>query len=402
MFKKFICSIYIIVSLTFIVGCYIPERVVKYESTRTTKEKNYKPPRIVISNPKQDQQRGITVIEAGRIFNIEGMVIGNSEIAHFSIDDVEVPIMNDGSFSYNIKINQGRKQFHLYAIDVDNNKTHKTINIEGEVALINRLITETKPIMRKPTLWVLSVGISHYKNSDLNLSYADHDALTISSLLKRQEGLIFKEVFTETLINEKATRGNILTLMSTHLAKAAPDDVIFIFIAGHGIKNKQTGSYYFVPYNAHSENLIYEGLKWSDFDEAIKIISGNVNKVILVLDTCHSGAITVAMRDISVGEDLAEKMKSSSGLFVLSASKSGENSIEHSRYKLPGETKGHGAFTYAILKGLKGDARQGNKSYITINDLFSYVSAQVPRITNGQQHPYSKIEGTDLPIATFK
>ncbi|MDY6898435.1 MAG: biotin/lipoyl-binding protein, partial [Cyanobacteriota bacterium] len=33
---------------------------------------------------------------------------------------------------------------------------------------------------------------------------------------------------------------------SEHLGKAAPDDVVFIFIAGHGIKHRQSGSYYFV------------------------------------------------------------------------------------------------------------------------------------------------------------
>jgi uncharacterized caspase-like protein len=246
------------------------------------------------------------------------------------------------------------------------------------------------------------VGISRYENPALNLRYADNDAITLSNTLKRSEGKIFKEVFTKTLVDSQATRGNILTAMTTHLGKAAPDDVVFIFLAGHGIKSIQTGSYYFLPYNADNQNLLYEGLKWSDFDEAIKTISTNVNKVILVLDTCHAGAINVAMRNVSSGEDLAATMKTATGLYVLSASKGGETSIEGSEFRLPGEKNGHGAFTYALLKGLNGEANTNRSAYMTVTELFSYVSSVVPRLTSGQQHPYSKIDGTDLPIASFK
>ena len=76
--------------------------------------------------------------------------------------------------------------------------------------------------------------------------------------------------------------------------------------------------------------------------------------------------------------------------------------MEDPDFRLPGETKGHGAFTYALLKGLQGEANYDGNSYLTIAELFAYVAAQVPRITRGQQHPYRKIEGTDLPIVSFR
>jgi uncharacterized caspase-like protein len=190
--------------------------------------------------------------------------------------------------------------------------------------------------------------------------------------------------------------------MAEHLGKAAPDDVVFIFVAGHGVQNVRTGSYYFLPYNADFHNLLFEGLRWSDFDEAVKIISGNVNKVVIVLDTCHSGAINVAMRGPATGEDLAATLRAATGLYILSASKSGETSLEGPDFKFPSENSGHGAFTYALLKGLKGEANYDKNAYLTIGELFDYVAAQVPRMTNGRQHPYSKIEGTALPIASFE
>ncbi len=37
--------------------------------------------------------------------------------------------------------------------------------------------------------------------------------------------------------------------------------------------------------------------------------------------------------------------------------------------------------------------------YVTINEVFQYVAKQVPRSPKGRQHPYFRVEGTDLPLA---
>jgi uncharacterized caspase-like protein len=248
----------------------------------------------------------------------------------------------------------------------------------------------------------LAIGVSRYANSNLNLEYADNDAKAVSDTLKMQEGKIYAKVNIKTLVNESATRGNILQSITSYLAKAGPKDMVLIFIAGHGVKNIQTGSYYFLPHNADNENYLYEGVNWSDFDEIVKILSGNVNKVIIIVDTCHSGSMKVSMRGVQAGEELGHRISESSGIYILSGSKAGELSIESNRYKMSDEKKGHGAFTYSILRGLSGQANYDNDSYLTIGELFSFVAKEVPKITNGQQHPYSKIEGTDLPIAIVK
>jgi hypothetical protein len=408
---------YFIIVLFLIISClsgcsYSPQRVVKYEPQDIIREqkKDTVPPRIIITNPRTDT-RGLAIVSAGNEIVIEGKVISTNLLEKITIDNENVSILKDNSFRHKRHIFKGINHIRITAVDESTNYAEKSLIIDGGTGLTPQVIvSQERPVVPKPifdrtskaALWILSIGISEYRNPSLNLKYADNDARVLANTMKNYEGGMFSEVFVKILVNSEATRGNILTAMTTHLGKAAPNDIVFIFLAGHGIKNNQTGSYYFVPYNADSENLLFEGLKWSDFDEAIKIISTNVNKVILVLDTCHAGAINVAMRNVNVGEDLAETMKNATGLYILSASKGGESSIESDIYKLPGEKKGHGAFTYSLLKGLKGEAKQTNKPYITVNDLFSYVSSQVPRITNGLQHPYSKMEGTDLPIVLFK
>lgn len=403
-------SICIVVFLLLsIAGCYSPSTVVQYQPQDIIKggQQDTTPPKIIITSPKVAGTRGIAVVAAGQKITVEGYVIDNGAIESFTINSRNVGLSQDGSFSHKVEATKRMTRLAMIAVDDAHNRTERTVTIAGKAPAVGPAKTVPWPppstvASSKPTLWVLAVGVSSYRNSLLNLRYADNDALAIARALKKEEGGIFSEVFTSTLVNDQATRGNILTAMTTHLGKAAPNDVVFIFVAGHGMKKIQTGSYYFLPHDADSQNLIFQGLKWSDFDEAIKIISQNVKKVVLVLDTCNAGAIDVAMRDVRVGEDLAATMRASAGLFTLSASKGGETSMEDPDFRLPGETKGHGAFTYALLKGLQGEANYDRNAYLTITELFAYVAAQVPRITRGQQHPYSKIEGTDLPIVSFR
>lgn len=247
------------------------------------------------------------------------------------------------------------------------------------------------------TLWVLAVGVSQYQDPRINLRHADHDALRIAQMLELQEGVLFQEVATKVLVNEQATRANIITQMSDFLGQAAPKDVILIFMAGHGLQARQTGTYYFVPHNANIENLAYEGLSMHDFDEAVKRLSVNVDKLMLWMDTCHSGAATVAARGMSVGEDLTAALEQASGQYVLSASKAGEESLEDDSFRLPGEDRAHGAFTFSLLRGMRGEP-QDTAKVIWLGDLFSHVSREVPRLTKGKQHPHFSISGTDLPI----
>ena len=87
------------------------------------------------------------------------------------------------------------------------------------------------------------------------------------------------------------------------------------------------------------------------------------------------------------------------GTFILAASKPGEESEESHRFRLKGEAQGHGAFTYALLEGLQDNKADMDKdNSISVSELSSYVAKRVPRITNGKQHPYFRLSGTDMPI----
>ena len=66
---------------------------------------------------------------------------------------------------------------------------------------------------------------------------------------------------------------------------------------------------------------------------------------------------------------------------VFSSSRGVETSLEMASLK-------HGAFTYAILKGLRGQADLIADKRITISELQAYVANQVKQITEDRQHPH--------------
>jgi len=254
----------------------------------------------------------------------------------------------------------------------------------------------TRTAATASVLWLLSIGVSHYKQSDFNLQYADVDARAVATALQRQgDGPLYAEAKTLVLTNEEVTRESILDSLGRFLAPAGANDVVAIFVAGHGVQDRASGSYYFLPFPATAENLVTTGLRMSDFDEMIRVVRRRVRGVVVMFDTCHAGALQFAPPNLLPMDEPAARLSIGEGFFLLAATKPGESSQEQSDL-------GHGAFTYALLDGLRGAADADKDGVLSVSDLFNYVARAVPQLTAGAQHPYDKMEGTDLPFAAVK
>lgn len=357
------------------------------------------PPKIVLISPQSARGYKRLIPLSEKQTFVKGLITDDSTLLYVKVNNEDIVVNKDGSFAKQIDLNNSQG-ITIEAADEFGNKISESYKFaRGIDEKSNTQLTNTSlPEGVRPALWSLVVGVSKYAVSSANLEYADKDALSLAKALKKQEDKLFSEVNIKTLVNEQVTRDSIIGSITTHLNKAAPDDVIFIFIAGHGIKHRQTGSYYFMPYDSDLNNIMSKGLRMSDFDEAVKMLSNNVNKVVIAIDTCHAGAMKVGARAVDAGENLAEALREASGLFILSASKGGEESLEREDFKLHEADTGHGAFTYALLKGMSGEANYDRDEYISLNELFQYVAKQVPRLTEGMQHPYFRAEGTDMPF----
>ena len=362
------------------------------------------PPKILITQPIIT--RGFTTIvkDPASQLTIEGVVEDDTEVLYINVNGEKVPIDKNGKFSSEVAFSLGETKINIVSADIFGNTTKKEFQVsKGQRGLTPSATKDTgETAGYKPVLWGLGVGVSKYSTSMLDLKYAANDVKSIVDFFEKQSGKLFSEVHFKVLIDKEVTRDNIINSITTHLGKAGPDDVVFIFVAGHGIKHRQTGSYYFVPYDADNESIVSKGLRMSDFEESVNILSKNVNKVIIAMDTCHSGAMEIGLRAGMSTENIAETLKEASGLYILSASKGGEVSMEGEKFKLDRSGSGHGVFTYALLSGMQGKANYDKDMYISLNELFQYVSREVPRLTNGRQHPFLRVSGTDMPLILLK
>ena len=82
---------------------------------------------------------------------------------------------------------------------------------------------------------------------------------------------------------------------------------------------------------------------------------------------------------------------------VTAACRAGEEAVEDESYRLEGEDRGHGAFTFSLLQGLQG-ATADTKGVVWLTTLLSHVSKEVPRLTRGEQHSHAQVQGTDIPL----
>ena len=242
----------------------------------------------------------------------------------------------------------------------------------------------------KPRLFVLGIGVSRYAEPRLNLKYAAKDAKALAQTLRLQPDRIFDQIKVKVLTDEQVTRESILTSFRTFLGRAVSTDVVLIFIAGHGVKKQDTGSFFFLPHQASEENLITHGLSWYAMEEAVSSLRKRVKNVILVLDTCHAAALKVALRGVRVGVDLASPF-TRKGFYTISAAQSHQGALESAKW-------GHGAFTEALLAGLHGQADRNQDRVIDVIELFHFTERRVADLTEGQQHPHFYMEGSSLPL----
>ncbi|MES2459586.1 MAG: caspase family protein, partial [Armatimonadota bacterium] len=146
--------------------------------------------------------------------------------------------------------------------------------------------------VRKPTLHLLSVGVNRYQDATMNLAYAQPDAMAIADFFEKggAESTLFGKVNVVRLFDADATGKAILDSLAALAKTSAADDVVFVYLAGHG--ETAGGVWHFLPAEmrqmALPERVTELGIPWPKVEDAIGKI--NARKVVLVVDACKSGA----------------------------------------------------------------------------------------------------------------
>jgi WD40 repeat protein len=247
-------------------------------------------------------------------------------------------------------------------------------------------------------MYVMAVGIQKFKNPQFALKYSEQDASAVAEKLRTRAGSLYK-VNVETLTRPEDTTKEALKAAFDRYRNIQPDDVFVFYVASHGTlaEDLKSRQYFLVTSNVGSPSdnaLQRDALGQEELKQLIASIPAT--KKLILLDTCHSGALGDVLLTRGLAEVAAVKVLSSAvGSTVLSASTDEGEALEG--------YQGHGLFTYVVLQGLDGKASsRGNVSTL---DLASYVDKEVPRIAEEvlkqpPQYPNTHTSGQPFPVAS--
>ncbi|WP_175483302.1 OmpA family protein [Salinihabitans flavidus] len=231
---------------------------------------------------------------------------------------------------------------------------------------------------RDQTLWFFGVGVSDYALAAQNLNFAHRDAQELEKMLRAQEGRLFKQVKTKVLIDDAATEREVRIAMREFLAQAAPEDVIVLFLAGHGATDAEE-ELYFITHDADLGRP-YTGMPVRRFNDFLANRPIN-QQALLLLDICQSGAAVGRV----VADDAVQLLTGDTGAVVFASSSGSQQSLESETYG-----GGHGAFTAALLEALRGmaDTNVGDQDgFNSLQETILYTRGRVSSMTRGDQRP---------------
>ncbi|WP_179345585.1 caspase family protein [Winogradskyella ursingii] len=264
------------------------------------------------------------------------------------------------------------------------------------------------------------VGFSNFDNNPKWISMTDalvkEEFINPDDLLEKAQPVSFTSVTVRHLVNEGATSKSIVKEIKEVFKNAKPEDQIVLFLAGHGVLDREL-NYYYAAHDMDFNDVNSNGLGFRAIIESLN--SSKANNKLLLMDTCHSGN-TLDMesgQEISatgnngIGQrgsksrstedpkpefklsdivsDVFEDFLSKSGITVISASSGEDVAYEN-------KALGNGAFTSAYIGLLKTKLKAGGfvitkeelNNPITLTDTdITELLKRVNILTNGKQTP---------------
>ena len=344
--------------------------------------------------------------------------------SRYNICNVNVWVNGVPSFGVEGKSVNKRKKLSM-KIPVTLTRGHNTI----QVSCMNERGTESYketveadiPIpSAKPDLWIVTLGVSQYKDQRFNLNYASKDAQDVANAISEANQTSYQNVHTLTL-KDSDVNTDALVKIKGFLSAAGRDDAVVLFYAGHGLVDESLDYYlgtYDTDFNSPSSNSLPYDVFESLLDGILPL------QKLLLIDACHSGEIdkedvmlaqaqrrTTSKENIifrSSGEKLPQAMSSTTeqldvilaenfgnlsrgtGATVISSSSGVQVSVESDQWK-------NGLFTSCLIQGLHDRNCDTNKDgKININELQRYCQQQVLQFSGGKQRPSSRNENRQI------
>jgi Tol biopolymer transport system component len=347
------------------------------------------PPKVIIVNQgdiKPDAEGVVEIIieaqdTGGGIDEVR--LFHNDSAIGENTDNVKIKRSTDKlEKKYQVRLVQGENV--LKAVGFSNDRTESkpylvTVNYEA--------------VSKETRLYLVTIGINNYKNPDLKLNLAVADARGLKDFFEKNWKPLFSEFHVAEIYDKDATKKTIMKIMSE--LKAREQDVVIVYLAGHGLNLGD--EWYFVPYDVvypERENDLKElGISAGEMAQMIRSI--RALKKVIFIDSCKSGSIFLATARAVEERRSITQLARSTGTHVVAAT-------TDKQYAMESYNIGHGIFTYALLQGLAGEAKNSDAT-VTIRELIAYVENALPQITMKYrlipQYPVIDSRGQDFPLA---
>ncbi|HPK54084.1 MAG TPA: caspase family protein [Smithellaceae bacterium] len=225
--------------------------------------------------------------------------------------------------------------------------------------------------------YAIIIGIESYRQKLPKADFAVNDATLVSEYLSKVIGYPVENIVT--LTNDRASLGDFVKYFEKWLPNnVEKDSRVFIYYSGHGAPNIKTGDAYLVPYDGDPSFIAETGYSLKRMYDALGKLQAR--EIIVALDSCFSGAggrSVIAKGARPLVMHLTGDTTLSGNISVFSASSGEQTSMTY-------DEKGHGLFTYFLLKGIKDENVVKPDGSIREKDLFDYIKPQVERIARKQ------------------
>jgi len=349
------------------------------------------PPVILVVSPREGWETEANVVAlSGVIQDDQGL-----EALEISINDEKLKTYWTGvdpssgqeaskrlEFQERVPLRKGENQIKINAVDVEGFFAEKIVSVRS--------------VEKKRNVWAVVIGINGYPNIR-RLKYAVNDAMAFCNHLVEYNQVPKENVVL--LLDEEANLTRLRSALGVYLKnKASKEDMVIIYFAGHGATEREATSpdgdgleKYLLPYDVDPKELYATAMPMEEISRLFSRIRSD--RLVFIVDTCYSGASggrTISVTDIRAGisDGFLDRITGGKGKIILTASGANEVSAESDELQ-------HGIFTHFLIKGLQGQADSDGDGLITVDEVYTYVSKQVPQATNQEQHPVKKgiVEG---------
>lgn len=234
----------------------------------------------------------------------------------------------------------------------------------------------------KRNAYAVIVGVENYRDLP-KVDFATRDAETIKRYLIKMLGYPEEHIVLRT--NERATKADFQAYFENWLKNNVDrDGEVFVYYAGHGAPEPQSGKSFLVPYDGNPSFLETTAYPLDRLYKALSELP--TSHIIVVLDSCFSGAggrsvIAKGIRPAVITVD--NPIMAIKNISVLVAAQGNQISSSYQEGR-------HGLFTYFFLKGLMGEADANGDGQIELKEVFEYLKPQVQlhaRKSNQEQTP---------------